>query len=190
MKSNGQEIKIFEPSDKDMRIEYPELNDIPEFEGLSGTELKFVWYWSNRTSPYCGMKNIKFKTTKCISASFGDGAKKEQYSRYMANSFPEKIRIAMDRMERFSPSTRLRAKLTIEKIFENLEKITEITEEDFMDLQSRKEYANLAVTVTKNMGDMVKQMENAFGVKYSGKEEGDNTKGPTMMDRLHMEDDN
>lgn len=189
MGSNGQDIKIFQPSGKDMRIEYPELNDIPEFEKLKGTELKFVWYYSNRTSPYYTIRNPKMKVLKCMELAFGGNISSDMNSRYQAGNFPEYIRIAMDRMQRFSPSTRLRAKITIEKIFENLEKITELNHEDLVDLQSRKEYANLAVTVTKNMGDIVKQMENAFGVKYHNQEE-EKEKGPTIMDRLHMEDNN
>lgn len=185
---HGSGTALFFPTERDMKVEYPELTEIEEFEKLKGSELKFVWFWANRTSPYYSMKHEKIKVQACIRDAFGDSLTGDEYKRYLSCNFAEHILIAIDKMEKFSPSTRLRAKMTIEKIFTNLEKITDIEKTDLIDLQSRKEYANLAVTVSKNMGDIVKQMENAFGIRYHNSEEKEE-KGPTMMDRLHMEDD-
>ncbi len=186
-----KEIKLFRPTDKDMKMEYPELDDIKEFTKLSGGEMRFVWYWANRTSPFYGNKNKKIKAQSCINASFKNGLHGNEYKRYMSGNFPDILRVAMEKMESYSPSIRMQAKMAIEKIFQNLQTISDMRTEDLIDLQSRKDYATLAVTVSKNMGDVVRQMENAYGVSYHSTEAEEKVsadKGPTMMDRLHMED--
>lgn len=188
MGTNGT-VKLFAPSGRDMKVEYPELNECEEFVKLHSKELKFVWLYSNRTSPFYNVKQTKNRIVYCIKESFGESLKQDEYKRYMSGVFPEHIRMAIDRMEKFSPSIRLRAKLNIEKIFSNLEKISDISSEEILDLQAKKDYATLAIMVAKNMPDIVKQYEDSYGIKYTEKIGDNQKKGPTLMDKLHMEDE-
>ena len=41
---NYGEALMYEPSNRDMKIDYPELAEIEEFSILSARQLKFVWY--------------------------------------------------------------------------------------------------------------------------------------------------
>jgi len=42
-------------TDKDLRVEYPELDSIPEFKGMNKKEVKLCWMIGNRTSPIYNM---------------------------------------------------------------------------------------------------------------------------------------
>ena len=43
---------VFEPTDRDMKIEYPELADMPEFSNMPNADIKFCWYFGCKSSPY------------------------------------------------------------------------------------------------------------------------------------------
>ena len=192
------EVKIymFRPTEKDLRIEYPELARINEFGELKTKELKFVWYYANRTSPfYTATRGDRTKILSCIRNSFGNSFKDEdsvEYNKYLKGNFPPKIREAIERMERFNPGARVRAKMSIEMVFDNLEKSMFVDEEmeDKMreDIDLRKKYIELSIKVSESMPTIVAQMEEGFGIRTSKSfESGD--RAPTMMDMLHMEDD-
>lgn len=193
---NREDVDLFRVTEKEMRVEYPELAKIEEFRGLKTKELKFVWYYANRTSPlYLPTKGERGRILACIKYGFNVDVTREitdELSKYLSGNFPEKIKNAIERMERFNPSARLRAKMAVEKIFDNLEAsliLDEETKEEMSkDLEMKKKYIELSVKVAENISSVVEQMEQGFGVKgYGGYEKGD--KGPSLMDTLHMEDD-
>lgn len=191
------EVKMymFRPTDRDLRIEYPELSKVREFSELNTKELKFVWYYANRTSPYyTATKGDRTKILGCIKNSFGNSLKEKntgEYNKYVSGNFPQKIRIAIDKMERFNPTARLRAKMAVEKIFDNIESSVDIDEDvkEKMrdDLELRKKYVELSIKVSENIPNIVAQMEESFGIKSFGKYDS-GAKAPTVMDALHMED--
>tara|TARA_R100000808_G_C2154309_1_gene165213 strand:- start:7317 stop:7886 length:570 start_codon:yes stop_codon:yes gene_type:complete len=187
------DIKLFEPTNKDLRIEYPELMDIDEFRDLTPRELNFVWYFSNRTSPYSKEKNNKKKVELSIKRGFGENATHQLRLDYVAGKFPEKIRKAVDRMERFNPSARMKAKQSVEKIFDRLRQLVDVSPEQLneMDLGEKSNYTNLAIKISENLPKIVGQLEQSFGIQikkesFTGKF-GNN--GPSLMDILHMEDE-
>ena len=96
-------------------------------------------------------------------------------------------------MERFNPSVRMKAKQSVEKIFERLRQLVDISREELseMDLSEKSSYTNLAIKVSENLPKIVGQLEQSFGIQakkesFSGKF-GHN--GPSLMDILHMEDE-
>lgn len=187
------DIKLFEPTNKDLRIEYPELMDIDEFRDLTPRELNFVWYFANRTSPYSKEKNKKKKVELSIKQGYGEGATHKIRVDFVAGKFPEKVRNAIGRMERFNPSVRMKAKQSVEKIFERLRQLVDISREELneMDLSEKSSYTNLAIKVSENLPKIVGQLEQSFGIQtkkesFSGKF---GHGGPSLMDILHMEDD-
>jgi len=187
---------MFRPTSRDLRIEYPELANINEFSELKTKELKFVWFYANRTSPYYTAKGgDRNKILGCIRNSFGNSYKEDdpaEYSKYLRGNFPPKIREAIERMERFNPTARARAKIAIETVFSNLEQSMFMDEEMEAkmkeDIELRKKYVELSIKIADNMQNVVAQMEEGFGIRASGSfDRGD--KGPTIMDMLHMEDE-
>ncbi|TXH54133.1 MAG: hypothetical protein E6Q97_11590 [Desulfurellales bacterium] len=109
----SKRMTIFAPrSGKDLKREYPELDDYPEFRGLSGEELLFVWAWACPTSPFIDIVEEK-RCTPCIDFAFKrphqNEARKQAYgaSTGAAPSFPDEIKNAIKRMERFNPGLRI-----------------------------------------------------------------------------------
>ena len=186
-------MMLFEPASKEMRIDYPELAEIKEFASLKTKEMKFVWYYANRTSQYFNStKGERNKVLACIYYSFGDSITDEEKSRYITGNFPQKIKAAIEKMEHFDPSARLKAKMAIEQIFLNLQQMIEI-DDDMKnkikeDLAMRKQYVELSTKVASDLPAIVRQMEEGFGLRESASVSKDG-RGPTMMDILHMEDD-
>jgi len=191
--SGEKDISLFKPINKDLRIEYPELMEIDEFRDLTPRELNFVWYFSNRTSPYFKEKNNKKKVELSLKKGYGEHITHELRIKYVAGKYPEKIRKAIDRMERFNPSVRMEAKQSIEKIFSNLQGLIDLSKTDLveLDLTEKKSYADLAIKVSENLPKIVSQLEQSFGIKAKNKNfKGKfGTSGPSLMDILHMEDE-
>ena len=189
----GESYVLFEPGDKDIRIEYPELAEVEEFADLKTAELLFVWYYANRSSPFYYVKNDRHKISNCIYHSFGKELTKEDKGKYQSRNFPQKIRDAIERMEHYNPSVRLKAKLTIERIFLNLQNMTEVSKEMKEDMDSdlalRKQYVELSTKVAQDIPGIVRQLEEGFGIKAVRKTDGKDGKRPSIMDVLHTEDD-
>ena len=189
-----EEVFLFKPTSQDMKIEYPELRDVKEFMELKTAEFKFVWYYGNRTSPYfefaTGDRN---KIIACMTEAFGRNFDKnsEDNRRYLSGNFPPKIKGAIERMSRYSPSARLRAKMAAEKVFNILEKSLVVDESMQKlideDLEVKKKFLDLSVKVTESMPDVVSQIEEGFGIRAYQKKGGKERK-PPLMDELHMED--
>jgi len=184
-----EEVTLFKPGNRNIKIEYPELSDIPEFEGLNTMELKFVWYFANRTSPHYNDTNITRKISKALKDSYGNSIDDDLRAKYLSESFPHKIKTAIKRMEEFNPSHRLKAKLSLERIFENLQKLVNIGEEDLieMELNNKKDYVALAIKISESMPGIVRQLEEGFGVEYTKTSKAKSNE-PSLMDKLHMEE--
>lgn len=93
---------------KDMRQQWRELNDVVAFRGLSGAELSFVWWFSNRTSPIAVLPEEK-RLGIAIDRSFRPMQAKDRRVQWAALSFPEHIRGAMLAMAAFDPGGRITA---------------------------------------------------------------------------------
>ena len=187
---------LFRPTDQDMRIEYPELAKVPEFNALGSIqELKFVWYYSNRTSPFfTAKKGQQTKIKACIKQAFkGRPMETADYKKYLEGNFPPKIKDAMAVMESFNPSARVRARIAIESIFNNLEASLELGE-DMMksmadDIDQKKKYIDLSIKVSESLPIIIAQLEEGYGIRTSSFFSGDDT-GMTIMDHLHTMDKN
>lgn len=182
---------IFVPIEgKDMKSEYPELNSVEEFAMLTNYELQFVWLLGNETSPFCIKKIIsEVDKKKAYERAYDySGLKKlgneKLRSQIIEGIFPEKISRAIRKMENYIPSIRMRAKLMNEKMFSNMEKMVDLTQEelDAMDTGQRKDYATLCKTVTENIDNLIPLVENAYGVRTIKKAAGQKSTEPTLMD--------
>jgi hypothetical protein len=109
----SRRMTIFAPrSGKELKREYPELDDYQEFRGLSSEDLVFVWAWACPTSPFLEIVEEK-RCTPCIDFAFKrphqNAARKQAYGADTgtAPSFPDEIKNAIKRMEKFNPGLRI-----------------------------------------------------------------------------------
>jgi len=183
---------LFIPTEgKDMKAEYPELSTIAEFAMLKNTEMVFVWLIGNKTSPL-HRANEKDRQLAFKNALQWSGLEERldlnTRALYAAGTFPTSIQAAIRRMEGFVPSYRMKAKLMLEKTFENLSKMVDVSEEELkmMDIETKKKYADFAKVVTNVLDDQVAALENAYGVKEvkrHKKAAGDKSPA-TLMDKV------
>lgn len=161
------EATVFEPSKKDMKSEYPELENISEFMELTPRELKFTWYYANKTCKYADeIDRVRVEKALRDSELADKLSEKERYD-YMTLQFPDKILLAIDRMRKFNPKVRSRAKSMTLTMMNNLEKMIEITPQEMkiMSLDEKKSYSTLVKNVNDVLPELVIKVEDGFGIR-------------------------
>lgn len=96
-------------SKKDLKAQYPELLEYPEFKSdrLRSGDALFVWFMRCRMSPYYDMADEK-KLEYCIRLSYETTSQQDTKLTEFANlKFPDSIKAAMGRMEKFNTSARV-----------------------------------------------------------------------------------
>jgi hypothetical protein len=164
-------IEMFEPTSRDMKLDYPELSEIEEFKSLNARELKFCWYVGSRTSPFANMDKKKRLSIAASTAWGGYHTSKKSVRELAEGKLSEKIISAITKMSSFNPSVRLRAKFMQEYIFEKMQTIIVISPEEMaeLDADDKKKYAELALKVSSELGNVVQRMELGYGVKARSK---------------------
>jgi hypothetical protein len=164
-----KDIVLFEPSKRDMLIDYPELKQYDVFSRISASDMKFSWYVANRTSPI--IREPKEKRFKMACELAYDERKLRVNDRvkkmYNEMDIPEDIVEACQVMASFNPSFRMRAKLLTEHSFSMLQSLVFLSKQELatMDLDDKKKYADLIVKANSALGDMILNMETGYGVK-------------------------
>lgn len=178
------DVLMFEPSNRDMKIDYPELAEIDEFKDLSSRQLKFVWYVANRTSPLAGIKGIKRLKVAASTAWGNYHTKKQEAKEYAEGKYPDEIKAAIDVMASFIPSVRLKAKFMQEYIFDKMQSIIMVSETDMndMDADEKKKYTDLALKVSSELNSVVDRLENGYGVKVKKTNQKENEIKRTVSD--------
>ncbi len=181
--SNVQNYTLFKPDKINVFRDYPELNDYPELKALSHDEMLFVWKYANDTSEINGIENDKVRSKKAYKLVFGE-TNDTQQQKYAACDFPPHVRAAVEVMASFKPSARMRAKLMVEKTFEDYETILHAdlpTEVDEL-----KKVMELRLKISKDLPDLIKLMEQGFGIRNEVEEtkEGDRRQA-SYMDNIH-----
>jgi hypothetical protein len=182
---------VFEPTVRDMIIDYPELKGYEEFEDLTDRELRLCWLVGNRTSPIA-----KYEKHKRLKSAVNQVYNKSALSRrevkgMLEGKIPPKIMAGIQRMASFKVEVRLRAKLMNEYIFDQLNDIifVEETEKMAMDTDEKKKYADLVIKISTELPSMVVRMEGGFGVKVKEEKEDDNPIKANVLDVMGRVDD-
>lgn len=154
-------------TDRDLRIEYPELAEINEFKKLNKKEVKFCWLVGNRTSPIYNLEPRTAKIKRALSLTYGSlWNKKEELIAISNGEIPTHIQLAIERMLVFNPEYRLRARLMTQYMFDTLNEIVVLdTPISDMDIEERKKYADLLVKVHGDLPKLVQTLETSFGAK-------------------------
>lgn len=154
-------------TDGDLRIEYPELAEMPEFQGLKVKEVRLSWLLGNRTSPIYRLskKDRIFKALEIVYGKYYDRNKELQG--IINGDVPENIKNGIRKMELYNPEYRLKAKLMSQYMFEILNDmiLLDTTTLATMDIDEKKKYTDLVVKIHSELPDMVKRLETSYGVK-------------------------
>lgn len=163
----ASDIEMFEPSPRDMKLDYPELSEVAEFEQLNARELKFCWYVGSRTSPLASIPKKKRLSVSANTAWGGYHADRKEVKELAAGKIPDKIMTAIEKMSSFNPTVRLRAKFMQEYIFDKMQAIILISDTELkeMDADEKKKYADLALKISSDLTHVVDRMEAGYGVK-------------------------
>lgn len=151
----------------DVKREYPELGDIPEFKDLLAKEVRFCWLVGNLTSPLFKLDKHE-RVRQAVEIVYGVNYKKQPRLVEIANGeIPDELINGIKRMTTFSPEYRLRAKLMDQYIFDKLNKIIvrSDAEIEMMDIDDKRKYTELVIKVSNELKDMVGRLENAYGIK-------------------------
>lgn len=169
---------LFGPkNEKDLKRQYPELGKEPEFASLTVGEMLFVWWFSNPTSPLVADDNLddKMRAVKAYDQSFKNSKNHDRKEDYFSLNFPDKIRLAIDRMRRFNPTVRIRAKFMVETILKKYEELVDVNLEDFEEIDEesgtkktnwtgRNQYVNSTKNIAEALPALIRQVEEGFGV--------------------------
>lgn len=162
---NEKDIYVFKPTDKDLKVEYPELAKTPEFIDLTDKELRFVWYYSNPTSPIAG-KQKKAKLIESINMAFNGQIDEDLKLKLVNGKIPDYLNAAIERMKLVSTSIRTQAKLYLNQAFDNIQKIIHIDPEilEGLDYSQKKHYLELMLKVQDELPKLVDKIERGFSV--------------------------
>jgi hypothetical protein len=154
-------------SDGDLRLEYPELADVPEFKNLKVKEVRLCWLIGNRTSPIYKLSK-RDKLFKALELVYGKYYNKNKDLQGLINGdIPEELILGIRKMELYNPEYRLRAKLMSQYMFEVLNDMIMLDAQTLatMDIDEKKKYTDLVVKVHMELPDMIQRLETAYGVK-------------------------
>jgi hypothetical protein len=156
---------IFRPGENDMKQQYPELKKEVAFKNLTNAELKFVWYYANKTSPFHQMA-IDKRLHKAWSAAGFDPEKTKERKLKTKNTWPELIESAMKKMEEYNPNLRFQANMAIATIFDNMKLLIAIPQQDLLkrEAQQQKQYIDMVTNINKEMPGIIKKLEEGYGV--------------------------
>lgn len=183
----SEELDLFRPHKGDIRTEYPELNEYEEFRDLTRHQILFVWYYGNPTSEFSDLEEGSEKIGKCIFKSYGNSFPERIKPKWLAGNFPTEIKDALIVMGNFMPGYRHMAKVTLEKSFRNLEKMLkkEPAEIEEMSVEDQQKYMRMVFSASKELPDLLKRLEQGFGVQTITKKAKDKDAGRSLLDVSH-----
>lgn len=165
--------RLFEPIShkRTLKTDYPELQDIDEFDQLDNKEMLLVWYFANVTSPLAKIKSVRNKAQAALDKVWPEqNPPKELKNELLTGMYGEKLRAAIERMGKFDPATRAKAKDMVERIFDNYSMITSVSRDEVAQMEDdeKKAYVDISSKIVKDLPDIVMQVENGYGIKNRG----------------------
>jgi hypothetical protein len=168
------DLKLFEPKGIDLRLDYPELSDIPEFMDLeSPSDLLFVWWYANRTSPIIKLERQQ-RWLEAAKKAYGvHGIERGEVKKMMEGKVPEKIKMAIEVMTKFNPHIRLRAKFADQAAYDEIIEMINISELDkatiMADADLMTKRTNFLFSANSKLPDMVARIERGYSVTLKNK---------------------
>ena len=168
-------FKILDPN-KDLRVEYPELRNYPEFAELSPDEMMFVWLYKNPSSDFYKKHyddgELQETITKCFETAYGDSQPATVKASFVAQAFPENVKIALQFIERFRPAARMLAKMLAEKTLLCCEK----------DIDNENISSTEKIRIISSLPGLIETVEHGFGISKTKEEKEDES---SLIDDAH-----
>lgn len=179
---------------------YPELRDEPVFKNMAHDDLLFAWYIGIPNSPVDHEWTEKVRWQSAAAKCFTNKDKREKSGSFDVG---EDVKIAIKKFESYSPEARSEAKQIIQKIFHNYQKLVDVNVDTAFlktttvgkgedkqvvtetDWTAKNQYTNITSTISKALPDLVKQIEEGFGIQEHGKAE--ETMGNKSIDKYHQQ---
>jgi hypothetical protein len=147
------------------RNNYPEFGEIDEFKDLKSFELAYVWFYSHPKSPITEKGDDRVK--KCLQEVYGKNWE-DSYKKYKTPD--ERIKLAINIMSRINDNVRMRAKMMVDKTFNDYEELMSVGIAEFQSASGGidyKAFIDVRKTILKELQELVRIKERGFGI--SGK---------------------
>jgi hypothetical protein len=168
-------LKLFQPTLNDMRIDYPELMEIGSFKDLPPNDLKFVWHVSNRSSDLVRNKTLSKEERWKAAANLVYGKisinTRKDVQEILSGDPPERIKEAIKDMVKFNPTLRLRAKFMAEYALDQVQQMLYVPADEMqgMDGDMRAKYASFIFSSNKEIPKLIEQLERGYGISLKNK---------------------
>jgi len=193
---NKEKPILFGPqTGKHLKKMYPELANEPLFKEIKNDDLLFAWYLGNKSSPIDPdwAEEIRFK--EAARQAYPNDAEKR--NAYANKNVPESVRLAVEKMGTYSPKARELAARTLQNHFHNMLEMSHVdVKKDFLyldkdgneliDWTARNQYISSVKTATEVLPNLIKQVEDGFGIEKTKKEES----GTRPIDKFHNDKKN
>lgn len=198
---SDEKIILFGPkTGKSLLRLYPELAEDKTFSILSQEDLNFAWYVGNPSSPIDDDTDeyVRYRMAAGICVNTSEEKKKK----FASGAFPDEVKSAINKMKTYSPDARALAKKMTQQAFNNFQKLLDVNvEKDFlvtrkigrgedaeeiteMDWTGRKSYVDSATKIISELPDLVKKMEEGYGIQSTDKK-GKEEVRKSGIDRFH-----
>lgn len=186
------DLKLFEPKGIDLKLDYPELAEIPEFMDLeSPSDLLFVWWYANRTSPIIKLERSA-RWLEAAKKAYGvRGVERTEVKGMLEGKIPEKIKAAIEVMYKFNPHIRLRAKFADQAAYDEIIEMINLSEQDkaiiMSDADLMKKRTDFLFSANQKLPEMVARIERGYSVSLKNKkgEELTYKEVPTLADIIN-----
>ena len=175
-------MRLFDPTGlkaKDYKAKYPELGRTEEFEELSGTELIFVWYYANATSPIITMEDDKRVEEALVQSGYMVASKEK----FLNLQFGEKLDKAIEKMASFIPGARYFGLKALRNTYDNYIDVLGRSTDQFTKVVGKGDdsyseedltaYSNITAKMTAALPELIAKLEEGFGVSISSSEDDD-----------------
>jgi hypothetical protein len=129
---------------------------------------------------------------------WGKGHDPKKLDAFASNNFPDKIRLAMERMKKMEPNIRAKARMMAMKTVVNFEKMVNVDVSDFikpikdengkvigkeLDASAQNSYITNSIKVAEALPKMIQQVEDGFGITEVNEDDMPQIKA---IDRFHQ----
>lgn len=164
-----QHLVLFAPKTvHGLKLDYPELKSIPEFKDLGRFDMLFVWAMGCRSSPFTNIVSQDSRIRACVQYAYPVGDRKKRLSTFL-DQLPERIAVAIKRMERFSLEARVTEYVMLKQIRENIA-VVSMQDISGLDDKARGEYFSQMKTAQSLLAEQRQRIE---GMDLGIAEEGD-----------------
>jgi|SRR3989304_1069396 len=171
MENEKDKYGLFSPiGGKDIRQTYPELKQIKEFMDLSAKEFLFAWHYVFHFTK-SNIPQDRLRIVKSIVESWGETMDIKEQEKYKNGNYPDKVRIAISKLESYELSARLKARFNAEKTMLDYHHVLsntnmdDFTGEDKWDKMAK--YIAITEKISENTPKLLKALEENFGISDS-----------------------